>query len=130
AFLWNGGAYSTLDIPGSDSAVAFGINDAGQIVGEYGRGGGASHGFLATPIPEPSAVLLLAIGTLVFVCGGCLRSGELRYGRQGSADNRDRSGLRGEPLARDPAGTHHARKLKPGRMQNARLYCPNPTGTD
>jgi probable HAF family extracellular repeat protein len=62
-FLLSGGSYSTLDPPGSIRTFAFGINDAGAIVGEYGDAAGNVHGFLATPIPEPSTLLLLAIGT-------------------------------------------------------------------
>jgi probable HAF family extracellular repeat protein len=40
------------------------INDAGQIVGD-GKIGGEFHGFLATPVLEPSAFLLAALGTLI-----------------------------------------------------------------
>jgi len=38
--------YTTIDVPfASGSSHAFGINDFGQIVGEYG-GAGGSHGYL------------------------------------------------------------------------------------
>ena len=46
----------------SNLTNAYGLNDAGQIVG-YGRRGndGDNHAFLMTPIPEPSAVFGSAI---------------------------------------------------------------------
>ena len=52
------------------STEAFGINDLGQIVGGYTDAAGARHGFLATPgpVPEPSTLLLLTVGTLL-LCG-------------------------------------------------------------
>jgi probable HAF family extracellular repeat protein len=43
---------------------ASGINNAGEIVGTYVDAGGRQHGFLATPTPEPSTLLLLSAGTL------------------------------------------------------------------
>jgi probable HAF family extracellular repeat protein len=53
-----------LDVPGSVQTDANGINDAGDIVGVYFDASGNEHGFLATPVPEPSTLLLLTIGTL------------------------------------------------------------------
>jgi hypothetical protein len=49
--------------PGTSSAA--GINDLGQIVGAYGKGG-QGHGFLAIPaaVPEPPSLLLLALRSL------------------------------------------------------------------
>jgi probable HAF family extracellular repeat protein len=57
-FLYRDGRYTT-DWPDSpfDVVLAGGINNSGQIVGSYGN-----HGFLATPIPEPATLTLLAIG--------------------------------------------------------------------
>jgi PEP-CTERM motif len=51
-------------VPGAVSTVALGINDSGQIVGEYYDSFDHAHGFLATPVPEPATLLLLAVGTL------------------------------------------------------------------
>jgi probable HAF family extracellular repeat protein len=64
-FLLSGGTYTTLDVPGSTLTFANGINDSGDIVGYYWDAGG-QHGFVATlaPIPEPTSVVLLSIGTL------------------------------------------------------------------
>ncbi len=39
------------------------INDAGQITG-YGQIGGQQHAFLATPIPEPAAIVIASFGFL------------------------------------------------------------------
>jgi uncharacterized membrane protein len=38
--------FTTIDVPGSATTRAFGINDRGDIVGSYIIGFGASHGFL------------------------------------------------------------------------------------
>ena len=56
AFLLSAGTYLTLPLANS---LAFGINDMGDIVGEYHNPFLVSHGFLATPTPEPSTVLQL-----------------------------------------------------------------------
>jgi probable HAF family extracellular repeat protein len=63
-FVLSDGTYTTINVPGSSRTIAYGINDLGQIVGLYSDASGQYHGFLATPIPEPSTLLLLAIGTL------------------------------------------------------------------
>jgi uncharacterized membrane protein len=48
AFIYKGGVYSTLTVPGSTGTVAFSVNSLGQIVGEYADNTGASHGFVDT----------------------------------------------------------------------------------
>ena len=73
-FLYDGGGYTTVDAPGSAGFNdAHGINLAGQIVGIYSDANGRFHGFLATPVPEPSTLLLAGIGTFSLV--GCLWCG-------------------------------------------------------
>jgi probable HAF family extracellular repeat protein len=65
AFLLSDGVYTLLVVPGSESTRASAINNDSEIVGNYlGADGTTRHGFLATPVPEPSTILLLAIGTL------------------------------------------------------------------
>jgi len=47
-FLYSGGIYTTLDIPGYINTQAYGINNLGQIVGLTSAtfGGGDAHGFI------------------------------------------------------------------------------------
>ncbi|MEP6961975.1 MAG: PxKF domain-containing protein [Acidobacteriota bacterium] len=47
-FLLSGGVFTTIDDPGYFGSSAYGINDAGQIVGygQNGFGSGPAHGFL------------------------------------------------------------------------------------
>ena len=65
-FVDNGGVFTTIDVPEAISTIVNGINDAGQIVGDFtDSGSSTNHGFLATPlaVPEPSSLaLMLAAG--------------------------------------------------------------------
>jgi len=61
SFIEEGSAYSFFTVPGGQGTYAFGINDSGQLVGTY-YFNGDSHGFLATPTPEPSTFILFGIG--------------------------------------------------------------------
>ena len=55
--------FTTIDYPGARNTNAFGINDSGKIVGNCDDVPGR-HGFLATPVPEHSTMLLLGFGLL------------------------------------------------------------------
>jgi probable HAF family extracellular repeat protein len=70
AFLWTSKSgmqdlNNLLDASGNGWALkqADGINDRGQIVG-YGVHNGVTHGFLLTPTPEPSTLVLFGISTV------------------------------------------------------------------
>jgi len=69
ALLWNEGVASMLasfvdNADGWTFRSAEGINDAGQIVG-FGTRNGVTRGFLLTPVPEPTSMLLFASGLLL-----------------------------------------------------------------
>jgi probable HAF family extracellular repeat protein len=64
AFLMTDGVFTTFDVPGASMTEAYGINNAGDIVGTYVDANGVQHGFLAAPVPGPSSLLLLGVGTL------------------------------------------------------------------
>jgi uncharacterized membrane protein len=49
--------------PGWVLTVAYDINDAGQIAG-FGTFGGQTHAFRLTPVPEPSALVLLGVAAV------------------------------------------------------------------
>jgi probable HAF family extracellular repeat protein len=50
--LLNGTSFTIIDVPDGVLTKAFGINNAGKIVGSYvDKKTGKYHGFLATPAP-------------------------------------------------------------------------------
>lgn len=68
AFLFDGGQMydltdHLLDAPGWTLSQAFGINNAGEIVG-VARFENQNHAFLITPVPEASSVMIGALGVL------------------------------------------------------------------
>jgi probable HAF family extracellular repeat protein len=66
-FLYNNGIFTTINDPSGSNTNAYGINDAGQIVGSYLDIGGVSHGFVDvsgvfTTLDDPSGTNTVAYG--------------------------------------------------------------------
>ncbi|MEM9420072.1 MAG: hypothetical protein AAGA25_13615 [Planctomycetota bacterium] len=57
------GTFLPFDLTGATSTLPIGLNDLGQIVGEAVAPDGTRYGFIATPIPEPSSLCVLALST-------------------------------------------------------------------
>jgi len=55
-FLAVGNQFTSVDFPGADVTICWGINNAGRIVGNYSAGA-LRAGFLATPTPPPAEFL-------------------------------------------------------------------------
>jgi len=68
AFIWDNGVMldlnTLLDASGTGWTLEYaeGINDRGQIVGNGISLSGLRHGFILTPVPEPSTWAILLIG--------------------------------------------------------------------
>lgn len=70
-FFVDGTDYTTIRFPGAHVTMALGLNDNAQIVGYYWAREYGMHGFIATPVPEPSTLGLTAVGyasVLLFFC--------------------------------------------------------------
>ena len=63
-FLYDGSSYTTLN-SGTAHTQPLGVS-GNNVVGEY-YNGSIWQGFLATPVPEPSMLVLLAIGAAGFL---------------------------------------------------------------
>ena len=51
-FLLLGGVFTTIDFPGAIATAAYGINTAGDIVGQYTDSSGKTHAFLRSKRPD------------------------------------------------------------------------------
>jgi uncharacterized membrane protein len=66
-FILDSSGYHKFDIPGAGlgGTAPFGVNDSGQIVGNYYDANHNVHGFIATPVPEPSSLAMFGVGVAV-----------------------------------------------------------------
>ncbi len=67
SFIYSGGTYTPFAVPGALSTIAYGLNDHGQVVGLYAAPDFSLHGFVATPVPEPTSVAALGLGLVALV---------------------------------------------------------------
>src|SRR5438270_4968393 len=74
-FLLSGGMFTIIDAPGAKATFAIGINVLDEIVGAFDPSAPNTHrlGFLATPAPEPSTLVLLAAALLGLFTTGAFR---------------------------------------------------------
>jgi hypothetical protein len=80
SFVYQDGTFTSIHVPGGRNTRAQGINNAGDIVGEYDDSTG-THGFLAVPVPapEPTSFTFLFVGSLAAgACGFCKRARKVR----------------------------------------------------
>jgi uncharacterized membrane protein len=63
-FFVDGSSFTLIDFPGVSRTLPADVNDRGQIVGAYRvpGNGDTTHGFLASPVPEPSSFVPCALG--------------------------------------------------------------------
>ena len=64
SYLYSNSIFTAIAVPDSPLTLAFGINDNGQISGSYYGATGGYQGFIASPVPLPTSLLLFASGLL------------------------------------------------------------------
>jgi hypothetical protein len=62
-FLYDKGTYTPIMFPGATDTSPIDINSLGEIIGSVTISN-EPHGFVATPIPEPSTLALLGMGAI------------------------------------------------------------------
>jgi hypothetical protein len=62
AFSFKGGVLQLLNLKGATDSSAFGVNDAGQVIGDWSPDGATVFSYLASPTPEASTWAMMLIG--------------------------------------------------------------------
>ncbi|HKO05508.1 MAG TPA: hypothetical protein VJW51_12200 [Candidatus Acidoferrales bacterium] len=73
-FLFSNGSYTYFDVPGATNTSLFGINNLGDIVGDYIDAGGVQHGFVMS---NGSVTTIDPPGSTNTNCQGINDSGEI-----------------------------------------------------
>jgi probable HAF family extracellular repeat protein len=60
--IYDGKTFTTIQFPGATDTFVWGVNDIGQVLGTYWDDDNSEHGFVASPVPELSTMLLLGSG--------------------------------------------------------------------
>ncbi len=66
-YLKDGSSFTTIDVPGATNTFAHGPNAAVQVVGLFLDSQGTYHGYVATPVPEPSTLALVGVSALTLL---------------------------------------------------------------
>ncbi len=73
-FLLTGSDLTIIDVPGASNTQVYGINDSGEVVGNWNVNGvTGSHGFVAVSTPEPASWIRLCTGAAIIAGYGWLR---------------------------------------------------------
>jgi len=72
-YILRNGVFDSVVVPGSTFVRPNGLNDFDVIVGDFSDASGQTHGFLATPSPEPGTFQLLA-GAFAIILAGATKA--------------------------------------------------------
>lgn len=61
-FVDDNGVFTAVSVPGSIDTYIDAVNDRGQLAGVYTDASGATQIFVATPVPEPAAWVMMLAG--------------------------------------------------------------------
>jgi hypothetical protein len=71
------GSFTIFNYPGASKTILTGIDDKGDVVGQYFMADGSSGGFFVATVPEPSGVILL--GSMLVAVGVSIRRKRLCF---------------------------------------------------
>lgn len=73
-FVLTGSDLTIIDVPGASNTQIYGINDFGEVVGNWNVNGvTGSHGFVAVSTPEPASWISLCTGAAIIAAYGWQR---------------------------------------------------------